>query len=208
MLLGGTGLLFFLEPTYRELSWDRRFAAAAFQTTSALATVGFHTTAMASLADVTAFLLMLLMVFGSSPAGTGGGVRITAVAAAASTMWTTVRERPIVTLADRKIPQHRIDSAFVSITFYLTLIFLGSTCLLALQPGRFRDVVFEVVSAVSTVGLSQGITSEFGWAGKSILMLLMFIGRVGPITLGSAAVAAPANEQTADSGGEEDLAVD
>jgi trk system potassium uptake protein TrkH len=208
VLVAGTCLLLFLEPSYRELTWGRRFSAAAFQTTSALATVGFETTAMASLSDVTAFLLMFLMVFGSSPSGTGGGIRITAVAAAASTMWTTIRKRPIVTLADRKIPQHRIDSAFVSITFYLTLFLCGSVCLLALQPGRFREVLFEVVSAVSTVGLSQGITAEFGLLGKSVLMLLMFVGRVGPITLGSAAVAAPAKEHAGDQEQEEDLAVD
>lgn len=80
--------------------------------------------------------------------------------------------------------------------------------MMALQPERFRDVLFEVVSAVSTVGLSRGITSEIGIWGKWILMALMFIGRVGPITLGSAAVAQRSENRNEPDKPEEDLAVD
>jgi len=208
VLAAGTCLLWSLEPSYRQMPWKQGFSAAAFQTATSLSTVGFHTTAMASLSDVTTFILLFLMVFGSSPSGTGGGIRITAVAAAASTMWTTIRRRSNVTLVHRRIPQRRIDHAFVSIVFYITLILLGATSMMALQPERFRDVLFEVVSAVSTVGLSRGITSEIGIWGKWILMALMFIGRVGPITLGSAAVAQRSENRNEPDKPEEDLAVD
>jgi len=153
-------------------------------------------------------LLIFLMIFGTSPSGTGGGVRITAVSAAAATIWTVIRRRDTVELMGRKVPRYRVDVAFVSIVFYLALVFLGTLALLVTETANLKETLFEVVSAVSTVGLSLGLTTELNDFSKAIIMFLMFVGRVGPITIGSAAFALsrpPAEEHTKP---EEDLAVE
>lgn len=204
----GTVLLFWLEPSYQQMSWWGRLQAATFQSASALATVGFHTTAMSGLGNSAVFLMLLLMIFGSSPAGTGGGIRITAVAAAVSATWTTIRQRKRVTLANRRIPQHRLNSAFVSIVFYIALVFAGAITVMTLWQGPFDDILFEVVSAVSTVGLSRGITADLSGPAKVVFMVLMFIGRIGPISLGSAAFARDPETPEKPDEPEEDLAVD
>lgn len=185
LLISWVGL-FLMEPTYQELSADRRIMASGFQAMTALTTVGFNTTPIGSMAMAPTFLMLLLMVLGASPSGTGGGLKSTSVSAAFATVWSTLHSRSKVTFWGCEVPEHRLQAAFAAVVFYISLFFLGGLFLLMVQPEPFQDVIFEAASALGTVGISRGITGDLTPLGKCIVLALMFIGRVGPITFGLA----------------------
>lgn len=94
------------------------------------------------------------------------------------------------------IPEHRVRAAFGTFTLYLMVFCLGCYAVLANSPHTFEDNIFETASALGTVGLSRGITGDLTASSKLTLSLLMYIGRVGVISLGVAALARPAEEDT------------
>lgn len=185
-LMLGWALLFLVEPAYRDLPSEERLLVSGFQAMAALTTVGFNTTSIGTLSLAPTFLMLLLMIIGASPSGTGGGLKSTSVSAAFATVWSTLRSRPKVTFWGCAVPNHRLLLAFASVVFYISIFFVGGFILLLLQPQSFEDVLFETASALGTVGLSRGLTGELTPLGKTIIIVLMFIGRVGPITFGLA----------------------
>ncbi|MCC9642472.1 hypothetical protein LOC71_09315 [Rhodopirellula sp. JC740] len=193
-VLVGWMLLFLTEPSYRSMPAEQRVLASGFQAMSALTTVGFNTTSIGELALGPTFLMLLIMIVGASPSGTGGGLKSTSVSAAIATTMSTLRGRDKVTFWGCEVPAHRLSSAFASLVFYVAIFFLGGFLLLLLQTeSPFEDVIFEAASALGTVGLSRGLTGELQPLGKCVVIALMFIGRIGPITFGLA-LAAGAHE--------------
>lgn len=185
-LLFGWVLLFLLEPSYRQLPSEERLMASGFQAMTALTTVGFNTTSFSAFSAAPTFLVLLLMILGASPSGTGGGLKSTSVSAAFATVWSTLRGHAKVTFWGCEVPRHRLTMAFASVVFYIAIFFLGGLLLLTLQNQPFEDVLFETASALGTVGLSRGITGDLEPLAKCVVIVLMFIGRVGPITFGLA----------------------
>lgn len=185
LVIGWVGL-FLLEPSYRELSNEDRLMASGFQAMAALTTVGFNSTPIGAFAHAPAFLMLLMMILGASPSGTGGGLKSTSVSAAFATVWSTLKGRSRVTFWGCEVPNHRLTMAFSSVVFYVTVFFAGGLLLLILQPEPIADVLFEAASALGTVGLSRGITGDLSPLSKCVVIALMFIGRLGPVTFGLA----------------------
>lgn len=162
---------------------QERVLGALFQSVTAR-TAGFNTIDTAALGTVSFLLLLMLMFVGASPASTGGGIKTSTAAVLALFLRARVRARDSVPAFGRNIPAGQVLSAFTLFALALTFVFLSTGALLAGQPGLgLREAVFEVFSAFGTVGLSMGATAGLTTAGKAVIILTMFVGRVGPLTL-------------------------
>ncbi|NES07654.1 MAG: potassium transporter KtrB [Okeania sp. SIO2F4] len=204
-LIVGFLLLFLLDESLKSLPWGEHLLAAWFQSMTSLTTVGFNSHPIGALSAVAVFLTLILMIVGASPSGTGGGLKSTSVFAALAVMWSSLQGKNFVGIFGRSIPDERLFTAFSSWVFYLIAFLLGSSLLLIFQNQAFEDVIFEAASALGTVGLSRGITSDLVPMGKIIIILLMYIGRVGPLTFGIALFYQKSTELVEK--GEEDLAI-
>jgi trk system potassium uptake protein TrkH len=184
----GTILLFF-DAHIMVLPIKERILVSFFQTVSALTTSGFCTYPIAQLSAATVMIMIILMILGASPCGTGGGLKCTTWSAAIGTILSSVHGRKEITFFGYAIPHGRINAAFAAFALYLITFSVGAYLLLIFENHQFEDVVFEVASALSTVGLSRGITSELSIAGKIIITIIMFMGRFGVISFALVAVA-------------------
>jgi trk system potassium uptake protein len=172
--------------TLGELPRDERVLASIFQSATAR-TAGFDTVPIGSLRPASLMVLILLMVVGAGSASTGGGIKVTSFAVVVKATMAELRGDDTTTLFDRGISQKLRAQALSLVVAALGTIGTATFLLLAIDPDmRLADVLFESASAFGTVGISTGVTNDFGLAGRAILMLLMFIGRVGPITFGTA----------------------
>jgi len=147
-------------------------------------TAGFNALNIGQLQDHTLFLIMLLMAVGAAPLSTGGGVKVTTLGVVYLTVRSMFRAREHVEVFGRSIPRQMVNACVALFAIYGMAIVLILTALLATQEGlRFRDLLFESISALSTTGLSTGITAQTNSAGRVILCVAMFIGRIGPLTV-------------------------
>lgn len=186
IFVGTIGLI--ADPSLAHYPIGERLWMAFFQSMSALTTVGFNTQALGDISYSSVLVIMILMILGASPSGTGGGLKSTSWSAGLAATWSAVRGRKEVTFFGHVVPTHRIEAAFASFTLYLIVFAIGSFILLQADRHAFEDVMFEVTSGLGTVGLSRGITGDLTHTGKFVLIALMFIGRVGVISLGFAAL--------------------
>lgn len=183
-------ILFLCEPVFTALPAEQRLMASGFQAMTALTTVGFNTVPIGSLALAPTLLMLVLMIMGASPSGTGGGLKSTSVSAAVATVFSTLKRRNKITFWGCEVPAHRVTLAFASLVFYIAIFCCGSFFLLLVEQGKpFEDLTFEAASALGTVGLSRGVTGDLSSLGKIFVIALMFVGRLGPITFGLAIVA-------------------
>lgn len=198
-------LLFYLcEPSIRNLDADDRFLAALFQVMAALTTVGFNSIPIAQLSQASLFLLILLMVIGASPSGTGGGLKTTTFTAILGVMRSAMKGIDRVYFWGKEIPSARVWLAMASLGFYVTALIVGCYLLSLTESFNFEALLFEAASALGTVGLSTGITSQLTHLGKVIIIALMFIGRVGPLAFGLSLFC---GREESPAKGQEDLAV-
>lgn len=186
MTILGTFLLFVSEPSIHGKPADERLLAAFFQTMTALTTVGFNTVSIAELSKASVLLIIVFMIIGASPSGTGGGLKVTTFTAVIGVIRSAIRGQREVRFWEKTIPFERIWMAVASFGFYLFVLVIGVYLLDLTENSSFDKSFFEAASALGTVGLSMGITSELTAMGKIILIALMFVGRVGPMTFGTA----------------------
>lgn len=162
---------------------QERVLGALFQSVTAR-TAGFNTIDTAALGSASFLLLLMLMFIGASPASTGGGIKTSTAAVLLLFLRARIRARDSVSGFGRNIPPGQVLSAFTLFGLALTIIFLATGALVASQPGLgLREAIFEVFSAFGTVGLSMGATAGLTTAGKTVIILTMFVGRVGPLTI-------------------------
>ena len=153
-------------------------------------TAGFNTINIGDMTVPALFVTLLLMFIGASPGGTGGGVKTTTFGVTVMAIWTTVRNRADVTVFHRRIAPEVIARAFaISLIAFLGVNLVAGTLLVA-EGQALLPTLYETVSAFGTVGLSMGATGTalslsgvFGGGGKLLIMLMMIMGRVGPLTL-------------------------
>lgn len=171
--------------------WDNALAGLAlvdrlhnawFQSVT-LRTAGFNSVDLATVLGPTCMFMHLWMFIGGSPGGTAGGVKTTTIAVLALTFWANITGRGEVIVANRRLPQATINRAVTVVGAGLLVWAAAALGLQITQPLPARSLLFEVTSALGTVGLSLGITPSLDGIGKVIIMLTMFIGRVGPLTL-------------------------
>ena len=184
--LAGIALFYVAEPTIQALPPYQRLTASAFQVMAAITTVGFNTIPIGQLSQASLFLLIMLMVVGASPSGTGGGLKTTTFSALFGVIRSALLGRDKVTFWRKEIPEDRIRLAIASLGFYVGALIAGSYLLALSETQPFEGLLFEAASALGTVGLSTGLTAQLTPIGKLLLVLLMFIGRVGPLTFGVA----------------------
>ncbi len=147
-------------------------------------TAGFNSIPLNNFHPHTVYLMCLVMFIGASPGSTGGGIKTTTFAILFQSVKATLRGRDKVEFFDRTIPNIIIVRSVAIIVISLIMVSFFILLMMRIEPEHdFLALFFEVVSAFSTVGLSLGITTYLGVAGKIILSLLMVIGRVGPLTL-------------------------
>ena len=187
LILIGTVILFLFEPSVVHEAFANRLTTSFFQSMTALTTAGFNTIPISPLSVLSFFVITLLMIVGASPSGTGGGLKTTTFTALIGVMKSTLRGEREVKYSNRTIPAERIWLAVSSLCFYLTVLLLSTFfLLLSRNHFNFQEVLFEVASALGTVGLTTGITTQLNDFEKIIIIITMFIGRIGPLSFGVA----------------------
>lgn len=188
LLFFGTTMIYFFEPSVEGFG-EHRLVASFFQAMTALTTVGFNTVPLGGFATGSLLVVVFLMYIGASPSGTGGGMKTTTVTALIAIMWNRIRNNRHVAFLGRGIPLERLYVATSVFMLYTCVLFLA-TFLLSLTEGfPLEQILFETTSAIGTVGLSTGITGMLGPVGKMVLILVMFVGRLGLLTFGLAILA-------------------
>ena len=187
LTLWSTIHLYFFEPTLQGMGFTDRLLAAWFHSMSAITTVGFNTIDTSSVSAVTMIVLSFSMYIGASPSGTGGGLKSTTLSALFAYTKNKLGLRKDISLVGNKVPAYRVDAALTTAVFYTFILATGIYLLTILEGDgqSFLDIVFEATSALATAGLSSGILSSICIGSKFVLIVLMFIGRVGVITLGN-----------------------
>jgi trk system potassium uptake protein TrkH len=181
--------------TLAGLSTGDRLLACWFQSVTAR-TAGFNTVSFGAVGQAGLLLVIVLMFIGASPGSTGGGVKTTTAATLWQAMVSSFRGREHVEFFGRTVPQAIVRRAVALVVLSVLVIALGTMALMTwgqapapagneagLKAAGFEDYLFEAFSAFGTVGLSTGATRQLTQAGKLIVTVLMFVGRLGPLTL-------------------------
>ena len=188
LLFFGTILTYFSEP---QLANDNNSSLmkSFFQTMSSMTTVGFNSIPTGENTLSTLLLIIFLMYIGASPSGTAGGMKITTLTAMVAILKSRILGQKKITFINRKIPMNRLYVATSTFILYTSLIFFFTYLLTFTENANFDSILFEVASSLGTVGLSTGLTANLSIAGKIIMIVIMFIGRVGVLTFGFALLA-------------------
>jgi len=163
-------------------SFSNRMLFSYFQSVTCR-TAGFNTINQANLSYSSILLSIILMFIGASPGSTGGGIKTTTFAIIILAIISILTGKGNVSAYRKKIPIHELKEAIsligISIGFLMLLLFT----LFMVSNGSFQEITFEAFSAFGTVGLSMGFTNSLNFAGKIIIILLMYLGRIGPLTI-------------------------
>lgn len=185
LLIGGFLGFLALEFKYILLDrpWSERLLIAAFQSVTPR-TIGLTTVPVHELRDATLVFLIMLMVIGANPVSTGGGIKTVSFGILLLALRAMVAQRERVEAFGRTIPGKTLFAALSVFVIYVITASVGVFLLALFDPEmRLQDQVFEVISALSTVGLSTGITADLSVPSKLVLCVAMFVGRIGPISL-------------------------
>ncbi len=173
--------------TLGHLPWDAKILAGYFQSVTTR-TAGYNTLSIGDMASATIFFIVILMFIGASPGSTGGGVKTTTFGILAAAIWAMIRGREDVEIFECAISRTVIYKAFALVFIAAALVVFVTMMLILSEQAPFLNILFEVVSAFGTVGLTTGITPHLTASGKLWIILTMFAGRVGPVTLALALV--------------------
>ncbi|MFC8797177.1 TrkH family potassium uptake protein [Promicromonospora sp. NPDC057138] len=191
LLVGGAGFFLVTEwdnaATMGTLDTGGRILASFTQSANAR-TAGFNSVNTGEMHTETWLGTIILMFIGGGSAGTAGGIKVTTFAVLAVVIWSELRGDPDASVFDRRISLATQRQALTVALLAVAIVVLPSLWMTALSPFGVDQILFEVTSAFTTTGLSTGITAQLAWYHQAVLCVLMFIGRLGPITLGTALV--------------------
>lgn len=186
IILGAIGILFFEHYTnHSDAGQKTGIMGALFQSITAR-TAGFNTLDIKAMSPSSKFLLILLMFIGGSPGSTAGGIKTVTLAVVVMTTIAALRKRPEVEMFKRSVRIVVVGRAITVTMLFLTVLFTATLALSvteSMSNFSFMDIMFEAASALGTVGLTTGITPLLTTAGKLIIIIVMLIGRLGPLTL-------------------------
>jgi len=168
--------------TLGSMTWGNKLMAALFQSVT-LRTAGFATIDQCFFRNSTCLVYIILMFIGGSPAGTAGGVKTVTVALLFASLVANIRGRKDVIILNRKIADEYIRRCVAIVFFSFSTLMVLTVAILFIQNSDFLDTLYEMTSAIATVGLSRGLTGELNSVGKMIVSSAMYLGRIGPITL-------------------------
>jgi trk system potassium uptake protein TrkH len=193
LIVLATAVIFLLERdnprTLGPLGAPEALLAALFQAVTPR-TAGFNTLDIGAMLPGSLFLMLVLMFIGAAPGGTGGGVKITTFSVTVAVLWSMVRGGAEPTLMHRRLPRDLVSRAFSICLLGFLALNVVAGILLVTQDRQLLPTLFETTSAFGTVGLSMGeqgapvsLTGFFSGGGKLLIAVMMFMGRVGPLTL-------------------------
>ena len=199
------GTLIFLAVEYNNpqtlgnMPLPQKILASAFQSVT-LRTAGFATIAQGGLREASKLLSCIFMIIGGSPGGTAGGIKTVTIAIILCSVWSIIKNRKKIIVFERTITVSTLQKALTIVVLMLTLWFAGVATLSIVEvesafPHSISDILYEVSSALSTAGINTGVTPHLSNVSKFVLMLCMFAGRLGPITL---IISLPHNVQAPD----------
>ena len=163
-------------------------------------TAGYNTVDIGGLSNPALLLIIALMIIGASPGSTGGGIKTTTFASLIALVFAQIKQRPYVTILNRRLPADVISKTVATVALYLLTVFMASILLEIteswgtphqIHQGTYLDNLFEVVSALGTVGLSTGITAQLTVGGKLVIILCMFTGRLGTLVIAAFLLGTP-----------------
>ncbi len=199
MLIGTAAFLVLGTVSFLVLEWDgillempywQRPLVAMFHSITCR-TAGFNTVDVARLTNATLFISILLMIVGAGPGSTAGGFKVSTVMVLVLTSISTMRGYTRINVFRRSIPMPVVERAMTTALLFAVVAVIALTSMLVIEQstlphpksqGLFLDAAFEVTSALGTVGLSTGMTPSLSTLGRLVLILLMFLGRLGPIS--------------------------
>lgn len=160
----------------------KRLLASLFQSVTAR-TAGFNSTDLTLFSESGIFLMILLMLVGGSPGSTAGGMKTTTLAVLLSNAFSVFRHRDHARFFGRRVSEETVRSAATILTMYICFFVLGGMIISRVEALPLLECLFETGSAIGTVGLTLGITPSLGQFSRAILIFLMYMGRVGGLTL-------------------------
>ncbi len=195
MLSGTLGLIIFSVAGFAALEWNNVGTLGQYSSASdklwvswfqgvTTRTAGFNTADIGAMDDSTAMMFMVLMVIGGGSTSTAGGIKVTTFVVLLLATIAFFRRHPRMRAFGRSIPLEQAMKVMALTTMALMLVITGIFVISITHEGDFLGLAFEVTSAFGTVGLSRGATGELDGLGRAVIMMLMFLGRVGPLTLG------------------------
>ena len=183
--------LYFFFFEFSSLVPGERVLASLFQSVTTR-TAGFNTADLTALSEPGRYIMIALMLIGGSPGSTAGGMKTTTIAVLFASAISTFFRKEYAHFFDRRIDDSVIKNAATILLMYLSLFFFGGLAISIIEGAPMLDCLFETASAVGTVGLTLGLTSHLGLVSRGILIVLMFFGRVGGLTLIFAALSGTA----------------
>jgi trk system potassium uptake protein TrkH len=184
LILFGTIFIYFLEydNTLRGLSPLGKVLASYFQAVSPR-TAGYNTLDIGALHAATQFLIVILMFIGASPGSTGGGIKTTTFGALAISVWCMIRGKEDTEILRRRIGKDQVYKSLAILLMATGLVTTVTLLLSITEKADFLAILFETTSAFGTVGLTMGITPDLTAFGRILIIITMFLGRLGPLTL-------------------------
>lgn len=186
LIVLGAVLIFCIEyanpQTLGPLPLGTKIWASFFQSVT-VRSAGFNTINFSNMYDTSLLFMIALMFIGASPGSTGGGIKTTTLVVIMLSVISTYRSQANVVLKGRTITKDNIQKAWAITTTAFLLIFLVVAILSLTERADLMTVIFEVTSAFGTTGLTLGLISTFSMVGKAAIIITMFIGRIGPLTL-------------------------
>lgn len=184
LLLVGTVLFYVFESQgiLKGMPEYKRWLVAFFQSVTSR-TAGFNTANLSAMSHSAVIIFCILMFIGGSPGSTAGGVKTTTFAVLVLSAFTSARRSNDITVFKKRLEERTARQASAVVVTYVLVIALAVMIICAIEPFSLTEVVFEVVSAMGTVGVTMGITPQLSVASRYIIIILMYAGRVGGLTL-------------------------
>ena len=203
LLFIGFVVIFILEyknpGTLGALTLKEKIYAALFQSVSPR-TAGFYTIPLSEMTDTSKLFTIILMFIGGSPAGTAGGIKTVTFGVLAICAFSTIRGNDQTVIFKRRIPFHLITRALALVMIAMSVVIVAVGGLSLSEDFSFMEILFETVSAFATVGTTLGITPFLSLVGKILIIIVMFIGRLGPITMAVALMVRRGNKENGSGG--------
>ena len=174
--------IFFFFAEFSDMRLKERILSSLFQSVT-LRTAGFNTVDFSSLSGGSLAVMIVFMLIGGAPGSTAGGMKVTTVAVLVFSMLSVFSRKKEVRVGNRRIDDENVKTAAAILMMYVTLFFAGGIAISISDGLPLAKCLFETASAIGTVGLSAGITTSLSAFSKAVIILLMYIGRVGGLTV-------------------------
>ncbi|MDF1567938.1 MAG: TrkH family potassium uptake protein [Spirochaetaceae bacterium] len=184
LLLSGMLMFYILEHrgVLAPLPLGRQYLAAFFQSVT-LRTAGFNSVPFGSLSTGVIIAMVVFMFIGGASGSTAGGIKVNTMAVLLASVKSAWRNDARVVLRSHTVDEQSVNRAYLIFLFGVISVMFGGFVLSVTESAPFKDILFETVSAFGTVGLSTGLTGSLSSIGKTVIIVLMFIGRLGPLTV-------------------------